>query len=79
MLEVRWIGLFEIQEVLHNACHLCLPSILKIHPVINVAFLKLAVTIVSSDLKCAILSNLQDMAEKEWNIKAIIAHKHQGQ
>lgn len=78
ILEVQWIGLFEIQKVLHNACHLHLLSMLKIHPMVNIAFLKPMASIISSNPRWTISSNPQDMADKEWDIKMIVTHKCQG-
>lgn len=51
LLEVWWVGPFEVQEVLHNACQLHLSSMLKIHPVVNVAYLKLASAVATGDPK----------------------------
>lgn len=78
ILKIQWISLFKIQEVLHNTCQLHLPLTLKIHPVVNVAFLKHAAMSTSLDLKHTILSNPQEMANKKWDIMFIIAHKYQG-
>lgn len=63
ILEVQWIGPFEIQEVLHNACCLHLLSTLHIHPVINITFLKPTVTLTPSDPHWPIISNPQDMTD----------------
>lgn len=68
VLEVCWIGLFEIQEVLHNACQLRLPSMLRIYPVINVVYLKPAISTMSSDPSCPVLANPQQMADWEWDV-----------
>lgn len=65
VLEVQWIGLFEVQEVLYNACQLCLPLMLKIHPVVNVVFLKPVSTLMPSNSPRVVLANSQDMADKE--------------
>ena len=36
----KWFGPFEVIEVVTNACQLRLPSTIKLHPIINVLYLK---------------------------------------
>lgn len=72
------MGPFEIQEVLHNACWLRLPSTLHIHPIVNIAYLKPAVQAVTTDPHCSVLVDPQQMAEREWNVQSMVAHKRQG-
>lgn len=78
LLEVRWIGLFEVQEVLHNTCQLCLPSMLKIHPVINITYLKLASSMTANDSKRPVFVSPNNLANPKWEVKQIVAHHHQG-
>src|SRR5438445_294699 len=78
VLEVRWIGPFEIQEVLHNACRLRLPSTLKIHPVVNVAYLKPVSEALTTDPRREVLASPEQLADPEWEIESIVAHKRHG-
>lgn len=65
VLKVQWIGSFKIREVLYNACCLCLPLMLKIHPVVNVTYLKPTLTVLPSNPKRVMLANPHNMTDKE--------------
>lgn len=75
VLKVQWVGPFEVQEVLHNACRLHLPLTLHVHPVINVAYLKPVISTVPLDPSHLVLSNPHYMADHEWDVQEIVAHK----
>ena len=65
VLEAQWIGPFEIQEVLHNACRLRLLSTIKVHPVVNIMHLKPISEVPTSDPHQELLANPANLAEKK--------------
>src|SRR5947209_13116419 len=75
-LSPKWFGPFDVMEVHRNAYRLRLPDTIRVHPVINVSFLKPYLTPTPINpprvLKCPAVCG------DEFEVDAILAHRYHG-
>src|SRR5947209_7593783 len=74
----KWFGPFEVIEIMTNACRLRLPSTIKLHPVINVSYLKKYVEREDDDpIQILKEPKLLDWS-KEFEVRRILNHRRVG-
>lgn len=70
----KWIGPFEFMECLIGVCHLCFPSTICIHPVVNLAFLKTFVPLTKEDPSQRVKQVTLKLNRDECQMKEILGH-----
>lgn len=77
-LLIMWVELFEVIECLYKAYHLCLPSTIQIHTVINLVFLKKFISPLDSDLQCKTKQVSIKEVDEKCDVEKILDHCKRG-
>lgn len=68
----KWLGSFDMMEVHHNAYQLCFPDTIRVHPIIDVSFLKPVIPTIPSDLPHAVKAPV--VHDNVYEVDRIVDH-----